>query len=420
MLYQNTFSAYNRKRFRFGKKAVQLIQRVYRGYRCRKMHVPLRLHRDIPKRRTAVIAIQAQMRKFLGTKYMAARRRKFVLAAVSIQRSFRGWACRRRLRIDWAARRITKLMKKLRLFKFKDMVIMVIQLRRMFLRRASAALLIQRFFRGFMARNSIFKNQLWEFIMKRSARVIQKFYLKEKERKRRSRLKSKGESWALEQCAKKLSRMILEMYLDKQRRKELSLLMNKSAPEIQRLVRGFLAKAGSKKMSYLRKSFRTWLKPRFAIDFLERTLNSKVFFLKTAPLVVRKEKVEKPQFIRKFLKDEMKSQSEVDYRSFDSALELWYQNICIPLSKAEKEVIKRTFKNPMNGNISVTLLDEFIALHKLPCRQHGRAVCCDCTFRRECTLKGCKCQTYESKKPTKRRFQDASSICKFCDHPGKS
>eukprot|EP01037_Dinobryon_pediforme_P041929 gene41929-51979_t len=130
--------------------------------------------------------------------------------------------------------------------------------------------------------------------------------------------------------------MILEMYLDRMRRRELFAIMNKSAPEIQRLVRGFLAKAGAKKMSYLRNSFRSWLQPKFARAF-----------------------VEKPQYVRLFLKDDLKKKFEVDYRSFDSALDLWYKSIGMPLSKSERELIKKTFKNPMNGNINDAIANLF-------------------------------------------------------------
>ena len=411
---------FRRKRFRFGTKAARLIQRVYRGYRFRKTHLLLRYQKAIPKRRAAAIVIQAQMRRFLRTKFMQERRRIMNVAGNRIQKIFRGWACRRRLKKNWAARRIVKLMKKLHLFKFKDLVIMVIQLKRMFKRRADAALLLQRFFRGFRVRNSIFRNRLWEFIMKRSARLLQRFLRKAMDRIRRSRLRKYGESWALEQCAKKLSRMILEMYLDRMRRRELFAIMNKSAPEIQRLVRGFLAKAGAKKMSYLRNSFRSWLQPKFAVDFLQRTLNNKIFYLKTAQVGVQRAFVEKPQYVRLFLKDDLKKKFEVDYRSFDSALDLWYKSIGMPLSKSERELIKKTFKNPMNGNINVFLLDDFISLHKLPCRKHGRTICCVCSFRRDCMIKGCDCQSFQSKKPSKRRSQVDTSICKLCDHAGKT
>ncbi len=45
---------------------------------------------------------------------------------------------------------------------------------------------------------------------------------------------------------------------------------------MQKLVRGFLAKSGAKKMAFLRKSFRSWFRPQFAGEFLEGYLRSKV------------------------------------------------------------------------------------------------------------------------------------------------
>jgi hypothetical protein len=244
-----------------------------------------------------------------------------------------------------------------------------------------------------------------------------------------------SDEWARRQCAKKLARLILELYLDVARRKQLYALMSGSAPQIQRMVRGFLAQAGTRKMRYLRASLRSWVKPQFAIDFLQNTLNSKLFYWKSATAAALAE-VEKPSsrkvrasYVRQFLPEEKKLQFEVDYRSFDVALELWYKSIGIPLSKSEKSSIKRMFKNPMNGNITVTPLDDFIAVHKLPCRKHGRTVCCDCTVRMACQLRGCNCKSYESKalaesedtvmnRKKMMNGGNAFSICKSCDHPG--
>ncbi len=54
------------------------------------------------------------------------------------------------------------------------------------------------------------------------------------------------------------------------------MLPKESAPNMQRLIRGFLAKSGTKKMAFLRKSFRSWFHPQFAVEFLDKYLSSKV------------------------------------------------------------------------------------------------------------------------------------------------
>jgi hypothetical protein len=45
---------------------------------------------------------------------------------------------------------------------------------------------------------------------------------------------------------------------------------------MQRLVRAFLAKAGSRKMAFLRKGLRTWFSPQYAGEFMESFLAAKV------------------------------------------------------------------------------------------------------------------------------------------------
>ena len=45
---------------------------------------------------------------------------------------------------------------------------------------------------------------------------------------------------------------------------------------MQRLVRAFLAKAGSRKMAFLRKGLRMWFSPQYAGEFMESFLAAKV------------------------------------------------------------------------------------------------------------------------------------------------
>jgi hypothetical protein len=124
---------------------------------------------------------------------------------------------------------------------------------------------------------------------------------------------------------------------------------------------------------------------------MEKYLNNKIFYLRNKPVdqvvVLTSSQIIKKSFVRDFLPNDMKRLNEVDYKSFEIVIDLWYKGIGIPLSLEEKKSIRRTFMNPMNGNISITLLDNYIGLHELPCRKHGRKICCICSFRRECQLK---------------------------------
>ncbi len=112
----------------------------------------------------ACVLIQSQMRRFLRSKFMSACRLKYNAAALAIQRIMRGRKCRSVLKIAWAARRIQKFMKRLHFFKFKDAVIMIMQLRLMARKQHRLAGLIQRVFRGHSTRCWVFNKRLWNFI----------------------------------------------------------------------------------------------------------------------------------------------------------------------------------------------------------------------------------------------------------------
>jgi hypothetical protein len=210
------------------------------------------------------------------------------------------------------------------------------------------------------------------------------------------------------------------MYLDRNRRKELFFLMNKCAPDIQKLVRGFLAKKGTQKIKFLRKAFRSWFKPQFAVDFLQKLFSKNFYSVNenTNILEVQANVSVKKDFVRQFLQDDKLTRAEVDFRSFDNALELYYKSIGIPMSISERNSINRRFKNFATGTISISQLDSYIFLHKFPCRKHGRQICCDCVFRRECQLRNCQCNLYICEESKKKSYGE-NSICLSCNHPGK-
>lgn len=224
----------------------------------------------------AAIKIQTHMRRFLRSKFMDAQRVRYNAAALVIERCWRGFWCRKLLNIDWAARKIAKFMKKLHFLKFRDAVIMIMQLRLLAKKQHSLSTLIQRVWRGYSTRVWVFNQRLWNFVCLMSARKIQRWYKREKERKSRVQFKFPTEAETLKRCATKLSRMILELWLDRNRRVLLANAMSESAPAIQKVIRAFLAKSGAQKMRFLRKQMRSWFKPLFAGEFMEKLLNNKV------------------------------------------------------------------------------------------------------------------------------------------------
>jgi hypothetical protein len=302
------YAAYKRRYYLYSKPAAIRIQSTYRMYRERNIHLLLKDEKMKQIRFIASIVIQTQIRRFLFTKYMRQKRKLYNDCATMIQRIYRGYFCRCSLRIDWAAKRLTKFMKLLHFFKFRDTVIMVMQLRRLFLHRNNAAIEIQRIVRGFEGRLFVFRKCYYEILSFHSLRKIQRWYRYHHERRNRKPWNPPSEEWALKQCSKKLSRLLCEVYLDSKRRKNLMMTMNDSAPEIQRLIRGFLGKKGKSKLSYLRNAFRSWMKPYYAIDFMKQFLKQSFydhyFLLLNKPISSNhqiKNKEKNKFFLRSFL-----------------------------------------------------------------------------------------------------------------------
>lgn len=390
------------------------IQAWYRGCMSRKIHVNIRYIRFKYVRLVAAVKIQALARRYFGACKVHARRLLFKESATHLQRTWRGYWRRKQLRIDWAARRLAKFMKLLHFFRFKDAVIMIMQLRRMFKRRVQLTLRIQRVARGFAGRRFVFHKRYWNLVRRAFAKKIQRAFRQYLIRRAEVPWVPPREEVILARCAKRLSRMLLEMFLDKERRKDLARLMHGSAPAMQRLVRGFLGRAGTKKMAFLRGALRHWVQPRLAGEFMEKFLNSRMYFAKQPIALVKaeEERPVNPHHIRRFLPEEKRERFEVDFRSFDPAIEGWYKSKNMILLKSEKDALLRKFRNPMNGNIQIKPLDEFIESHKVPCRKHGRFICGDCVFRKNCQLANCKCVLFKSS------TDDGHGICMHCDHPG--
>jgi hypothetical protein len=410
-----------RRRRREGLRSAVRIQSTFRMHKTRLVNsqFALQARRQTRKRHEASIKIQTQMRRFLRSKYMQARRVLFNNSARHIQRVFRGHAARRLLKIDWAARRIARFMKKLHFFKFKDAVIMIMQLRRFFKKRNLTAIELQRVYRGYLGRMYVFRTRLWRIISRTYATKLQRFWRKVLLLRGQVPFKYPSQTWVHKQCAKKLAHMILELYLDSMRRQELQKKLIIATPQVQKLVRGFLARRGRSKLKFLRVALLSWFQPQFAMDFMSEFLRNRIVdnhcltISENRPsnLTVEDDINKGKLYIRKYLPVHQRKDPDVDFRSFDSAIAQWYESIHLPLMESEKLAIIQTFKNPMNGKIYVRALDEFIDNHKQPCRQHGRRVCGSCFFRKQCTIRNCPCNEY------KKNHNHQGGICRHCDHP---
>ena len=112
---------------KLGKQCAAKIQSFWRRYVQLDVHRRLGLEAARPARIEGSLRIQRQIRAFLGRKharqYKAARTR----ATILVQKRFRGYVVRTRMLRLRAGRRVYKFVKRLRFFKYRDVVIMTVQ-----------------------------------------------------------------------------------------------------------------------------------------------------------------------------------------------------------------------------------------------------------------------------------------------------
>ena len=136
----------------YSKKSAILIQRWFRRYKYQKLHQQLNLNIQTKNRFYATIQIQSQMRRYLTEKQTKEKRILYKFSTMLIQRMYRGHNCRLKLYRLWAVKRIQKFMKRLHFLKFRDTVIMIMQLRLIFSRKFKLATRIQSLYRGYRMR----------------------------------------------------------------------------------------------------------------------------------------------------------------------------------------------------------------------------------------------------------------------------
>lgn len=377
---------FNRRKKREGNKAALKIQTVFRKYKKRNIHRELKYRHQQKRRFLSTVLAQASIRRFLAIKAVRKWRELSNRSTLTIQRVYRGYYSRLLLYIDWAAKRIQRFMRLLHFFKFKDAVIMVMQLRRIFKHRSRNAIELQRCFRGYSARAFIFNLRLQSLIQRAMARLIQKNYREARTRWERARWRPPEEQLKAVQ-GKRLSRLILRLYGGYLREKRKRIRVERSIVAIQKLLRGIIARKIAKRL---------------------RRKRAKI----AAVPVEEKREPHNPLFIRRFLPRERQSNFEVDVKTFEPALIQWYEAEGVPLLHSEKDGIIKRFKNPINGSILVRQLDLFIFLHKMPCRKHGRKVCGLCVYRRSCMIHNCRCERFKTEK------MGENAICQCCNHPG--
>jgi len=404
----------DRKR-REGKRMCTIIQATWRRFKVHAVHVQMAREKFRTKRLEGVMLIQGIARKrqaYNRVNQMRITRNK---AAILVQKHFRGFKARKVAREKWASKRIMKFMKKLRFFKFRDAVIVMMQLRRMSRRRHGNAVTIQRVCRGFRARRVLFEQKLWRWVMNRSAKIITaEIRIYSLKKPIVEDFKYPTEDWARRQCAKRIAKMIWQLVLDRRARKAFMIKLAKVAAFVQRNVRGFIARAGAKKMAFLHKEMQKWIVPELATEFTQRFFESNIFYLA--------DRVKKPPppppppvvqtwLLRPFLREDVREEPEVNEEDFYDAIAQWYNDQAVPLISSETKALRDEFSNPASGKVVIASLEDYIMQSKLPCRKHGRTICGKCIFRAKCSTKGCTCPEYIPSKEGQ-----PTSICRDCFH----
>mmetsp|Transcript_16109 Transcript_16109/g.24282 ORF Transcript_16109/g.24282 Transcript_16109/m.24282 type:complete len:1767 (-) Transcript_16109:119-5419(-) len=414
---------FRKRKKQFGKYAAVAIQAVYRGYRLRHTHKPRLYELRIPLRIEKAVLIQCQMRRFLGNKIVVKRRKEYNSNALFIQRVFRGYVARKWIKRNEAAKVLQRASKVFKDRQFFNTVMMLVQLRKLFQRRDEAILLMQRTVRGYMARLRLRRHRSRVLLKFHQAAFILQITFKKIARwkaeiRRRERMNSRV---ALQ---RKLAHMIEELFFIRQDKRRLWSLIQKSAPVIQSLVRGFVGRHRSHRMKYLRKALRSWCHPVYAVEFMRQHLENRVPHMGAgrtsilmpevlANFVTAKGKRQKRKeltFLVEHLPPESAKLVDVDKKTLVVALTGWYKATGKPLLSSEVESIYQRFRNPVDAKVNILEIDNYIKKHRTgPCHKHARAVCGDCVFHRECNFPKCTCRCF-------KRDSITGTICRECHH----
>jgi hypothetical protein len=225
--------------------------------RVRNLHKVRKAKQSISKRNNAALTIQNTMRMKLGRIHVHNRRKLFTDSTTRIQKHFRGYKTRRWFKLQESAKRITRVFRMNRQIKMRDGIIAVLQIKRLFEKKVGCILNIQRVIRGWMGRRRIWRGIINEFIHKRCSKIIQKRWRRYLFKKYRSTWTPPEDDWARVQCGKRIGRLITNMIIERNRRRDLMIMFQKSSPEVQRLIRGFISRRGVKRMKYIRNAMNT-------------------------------------------------------------------------------------------------------------------------------------------------------------------
>lgn len=258
---------YKRRLKKEGNRVAIIVQKYFRGYRERNMLLSLTRkidERELRARLFQGIMIQAQMRRYLAIKHVSERRARYNHAAREIQRLYRGSVVRAMMRRLRAAKRIKKFMKRLHFFKFRDAVILIMSIRRMFRKRNATTIMLQRIYRGYKGRMFVFYKKLWTIITKSMTRILKRALTRYVRRfrewkKRQVKWVRPTEEALRERLVKKLGALLTMCWQQQRQRQAQRLLWTEALQPMQSLARGYLARVGMRNLRTLRKQLVCWV-----------------------------------------------------------------------------------------------------------------------------------------------------------------
>lgn len=381
-------------------------------------HKPALYQRQKIIRSAKIIVIQCQFRRYLHSMIARRKRESYTNAAINIQKCIRGFFGRKFVRRHKAAIVLQNSSKTFKDRRFFNMVMMVVQLRGVLKRRTDACVYIQKVCRGYLVRFRLFTERLKSLDRyHRAAVFITKLYGAYK--KKKAKRKREQMLFMRNKLLCRLAHMIEDLFFQRKDYRELVVAMNRSAPVMQAVVRGFIAVKAVKRMRFLRKAMVSWCDPHhaktFLNDYLSKLLPPSIKINAVGVTTEINAKKVKPTVHNGFLIHHVPLrrgyvQEHVDFPTLVAALQGWYKQCRQPLLLAEVMAIYARFRNPLNSKVYITAIDDYIRVHDEPCRKHARTICGDCVYFRECHFGACACKEFKKDKRT-------GLVCLHCSHP---
>jgi hypothetical protein len=418
----------------FGSELMTItLQRYWRGYRGRNIHIEMLHRRMIPRRVRACILIQAKLRSCLVRRGLVKIIDGCKKEAVMIQKHIRMFLAKCRVRKYKAFQVLIRFFGFVRRSFMWESMQTVVHLRILFRQTNKPAIFIQRLFRGHRVRLDGFQRELNAFRYRRCKNIVLRC-LWQIACLMRSRKLMRVEDSAYITSSVRLAHSLWRLFMKHRAKRVFEMVTEAAAPHLQRFVRGFLGRAFTNRFRQLRLAMRAWSRPVYAVKYFRMVLAGCIHIIDGALITAL---IKQPSIpisalalssvistvsgkadqiitLRSLLPERLSQLEEIDWRLFQLTLEQWYRIRNCPLLSSEASCIIHRFQNSDNGRVNILAVDEYIAIHKKPCRRHGRLICGKCAFYGGCQVATCKCPHFTAPKDGK-----INGVCSTCQHVGQ-